>query len=334
MKHVFKSITLLILLGLLLMPIPVQAQGPNPESGKLVFGDNFTLESGEELTGGLVVFGGNVVIEQDASVYGGVVVFGGTMTSDGDIEGDIVVIGGQVKLESESYVSGDVVTIGGQVDREEGAEIGGEVVNNAPAPDIDFNPPSVPEVVVPDVQVRFNPFLEFFKVLGVSLLMGFLALLATLFFQDRLIRVSQAVVVQPLITSSIGLLAVVALLVLAITIILIPFAVLGLIPLGLAWMFGVVAIGQEIGERLTRALRQDWTPAVTASVGTFILMFLLASIQSLNDLLPFMLCVTWIFPVAIGLLAVGAVVVTRFGARPVQSPGMIVSTPPPSAPQS
>ncbi len=331
MKKMVKSIVWLFLLVMLTLPTRVQAQGPNPESGKLVFGDNFTLESGEELTGGLVVFGGNVLIEQDASVYGGVVVFGGTMTSHGDIEGDIVVIGGQVRLESESYVSGDIVTIGGQVDREEGAEIGGEIVDNAPAPEININPPSVPDVVVPDAGVRFNPFWEFGRVLVVSLLMSFLALLATLFFQDRLGRVSQAVIAQPLITSSIGLLAIVALIVLAVTIILIPFALLGLIPLGLAWLFGVVAIGQEIGERLTRALRKDWTPAVTASLGTFILMFLLASIQSLNDLLPFMICVTWIFPVAIGLLAIGAVVVTRFGARPMQSPGMIVDNPPPAS---
>jgi cytoskeletal protein CcmA (bactofilin family) len=334
MKNILQPIVLLVLLALLLFPVPVYAQGSGPESGKLIFGDNFTLESGKELTGGLVVFGGNVVIEKDAFVSGGVVVFGGTLTSNGDIEGDIVVIGGQVKLESESYVSGDVVTIGGQVERAEGAEIGGEVVNNAPAPEININPPSVPgapDVNVPDVSVRFNPFWEFGKVLGVSLLMAFLALLVTLFFQDRLGRVSQAVVVQPLITGSIGLLVIVSLFVLAVTIVLIPFAVLGLIPLGLAWLFGVVAIGQEIGERLMRALRKDWAPAVTASLGTFILIFLLASIQSLSDLLPLLFCVTWIFPAAIGLLAIGAVVVTRFGAKPIQGQGMIVNHPPPAS---
>jgi hypothetical protein len=48
----------------------------------------------------------------------------------------------------------------------------------------------------------------------------------------------------------------------------------------------------------------------------------------MNNLLPFMACVTWILPVLVGLLAIGAVVVTRFGARPIQTPALTVYTPP------
>jgi hypothetical protein len=177
------------------------------------------------------------------------------------------------------------------------------------------------------VNVSFNPFLEFARVFGVSLLMAVLGILAVLFFQKRLDLVSQAVVTQPLMTGSIGLLTLVALLVVAITIILLPFALLGLIPLGLAWLFGVIALGQEIGDRFARALRQEWAPVLTTGLGTFILVFLVSSVQAVNDFLPFMVCVTWIIPVFIGLLAIGAVVITRFGARPVQSPALSVYTP-------
>jgi hypothetical protein len=135
-------------------------------------------------------------------------------------------------------------------------------------------------------------------------------------------------------TSSIGLLTIVALVFVALTIILLPVALIGLIPLGFAWLFGVVALGQEIGDRFARAVQKDWTPTITAGIGTFVLVFLLASIQSLNELLPFMVCVTWILPVLVGLLAVGSVVITRFGAQAVQRPAMNVPVPPSNSGQA
>ena len=132
-------------------------------------------------------------------------------------------------------------------------------------------------------------------------------------------------------TSSIGLLTIVALVVAAVTLILLPFAFLSLIPLGLAWLFGVIAIGQEIGERIAKALRLDWAPILATGLGTFILMFVLGFIQSLNDLFWAVGCLTWIVPALVGLLAIGAVVITRFGARQVPAPGMGVISPPTDA---
>ena len=114
----------------------------------------------------------------------------------------------------------------------------------------------------------------------------------------------------------------------AITIILLPVVLLSLIPLAFAWLFGVISIGQEIGDRFARAIRQNWTPVIATGVGTFVLVFIVASIQSLNSLAPFLACVTWVIPILVGFLAIGAVVITRFGIRPIQGPGMTVYTPP------
>ena len=349
MKTKFRTITFLLLLALLLLPTSsVYAQGPGPGNGRVIFGSNITIESDEPFNGDLVLFGGNVTVEEDAELNGDLVVIGGNIMSNGLLNGDVVVVGGQVKLEETAVVSGDVVLVGGQIQRAKGAEIRGDLVNNV-APQIDIPngrvPPVVPEVpvvpvvpgvpdlpIVPNVpgivNVNFNPFLEFGRVFGTSLLMAFLGMLAVLFFQQRLDKVSQAVVVQPLMTTSIGLLTIIALFVVAITIILLPIAVLGLIPLGFAWLFGVIAIGQEIGERFAKALRQDWAPVLTTGLGTFALMLVVGSIQALNGLSWVVGCFTWILPVFIGLLAVGAVVITRFGAMPVQSPAMSVYTPP------
>jgi lipopolysaccharide export system protein LptA len=63
MNKMLKTLTLLFLLVLLIAPAsPAYAQSGEP--GKIVFGDNFTLESGEELNGDLVVFCGNVTVEK------------------------------------------------------------------------------------------------------------------------------------------------------------------------------------------------------------------------------------------------------------------------------
>ena len=64
MNKIIKSLTLLVLLVLLLAPArPAYAQSGGP--GKIIFGDNYTLKSGEKLNGDLVVFGGNVTVESE-----------------------------------------------------------------------------------------------------------------------------------------------------------------------------------------------------------------------------------------------------------------------------
>ncbi len=126
-----KYLTLFLLLALLLVPTTAaHAQGVSTDGGRVIFGSNFTLKSGDEFNGDLVVFGGNVTVEQGADLNGNLVVFGGTVSANGNVNGDVVVIGGQVKLEDEAMVSGDVVSIGGQVQKAEGATVKGEIVNN------------------------------------------------------------------------------------------------------------------------------------------------------------------------------------------------------------
>ena len=93
MKITFKFITLFVLLMLLLMPTgSAYAQGPNPGDGRVIFGSNFTLESGDTFDGDLVVFGGNVTIEEKATLNGNLVVIGGTIDSSGQTKGDVVVV--------------------------------------------------------------------------------------------------------------------------------------------------------------------------------------------------------------------------------------------------
>ncbi len=348
MNMKFRMTTFILLLALLILPTgAVYAQGPGPGDGRVVFGSNVTIESGDSFEGDLVVFGGNVTIEEDAIMNGDLVVIGGRVESDGEVNGDVVNVGGQLVLNETAFVSGDVVTVGGQLSREDGAQIEGDVVNNV-FPQIDIpngnippnvpDVPSVPEVPsVPDVpsvpgvpniptivNVRYNPFFQFGRVFTSSLLMSFLGVLTVLFLKERLDKVSQTVVTQPLMTMGIGMLTIVAIVVSAVTIILLPVAALSLIPLGFAWLFGVIAIGQEVGERLAKALQQEWAPVLATGLGTFIVMFIVGFIQSLNELSWIVGCFTWIVPAIVGLLAIGSVVITRFGAMQATGPGVSV----------
>jgi hypothetical protein len=348
-----KMITLILLLALLFVPTAsAHAQSPNGDDVFLL-GQNYTLKSGETLDGSLAVVGGNALIEKDAVVNGDVVLVGGNLTITGDvsgnvaiiggnltisgkIDGDIAVVGGQAVLTKTADVNGDIATIGGQVDKDPDAKVSGNIVNNAPltaipgipkipaVPNIP-NVPNVPEVpkvpAVPNVNLDFNPLWNVVKVLLRALAIAAIAMLLTLFLQPQLERVADAVTGQPLMAGSFGLLAVVVaplvMLIMIVTLILIPVAIVVAFVIPLAWLFGMVAIGQEVGERFTKAINQTWAPVLSTGMGTFLLVL----VGGFIGLIP---CVGWLLPFLVGFIAVGGVAMTWFGTR--SAPGSTPSS--------
>lgn len=320
MKIAYKILTLLVLLMLLVIPTsPAYAQGNGTDGGRVIFGEDFTLEKGDTFNGDLVVFGGNVTVEEDADLNGNLVVFGGTVSSDGNVNGDVVIIGGQVKLEEKAIVSGDLVTIGGQVDRADGSEVKGEVVKNV-APNIQIPsgriPPEVvvPNVPTPRVDINFNPFLQFFNVFFWAVIISAFAMLLMLFWQTPIERAGNTIVTQPLMSGAIGLVATVVGLLFILTI-LPPLVV------AFAWLFGIVAMGREVGERFAGAINQHWTPVITAGAGTFLLMVVGGAV----GMVP---CLGGIALFLLGLLGVGGAISTWFNLQPALRPAVTVYTPP------
>lgn len=322
MKNMLKLFTLMLLLAMMFLPASAAyARGSSGGllDGRVIFGDNFTLESGDTLTGDLVVFGGNVEVEEDATVQGEMVIIGGNVTLEGTVTGSTVIIGGSTSMSESAVVKGDLVTVGGSLARDPGSEVAGEIVTNIPAPDIripDIGVPAVPGVPnvpnPPDVRVNINPLATFFRMFGTAIAVSLLAMLASLFLQPQIERVSQAVTGQPVIAGSVGLLtgvmAPLVLVILAITIILIPVVVLAAAALALAWLFGMIAIGSEVGERFTRAINQTWAPPLTAGMGTFLMMLVVGGI----GMIP---CAGWLAASLVALVGVGAVVLTLFGTQ-------------------
>ncbi len=320
-----KILSLLLLLTLVVLPLQsVQAKGIL-EDGKLIFGDNYTLKEGEVLDGDLVVFGGNVTIEDGATVNGSVVVFGGNINANGSISQEVVAFGGNIQLGETAIVNGDVVLYGGNLDADPKAQMKGETFTNVDAPAVPAIPaipaiPGIPSVStapsVPSV-VDFggNPLFNALNVILRALAIGALAMLVSVFLQPQIDRVSQTVASQPLVAGGFGLLTVFiapfAIVLLVITILLIPIAIIGVFILILAWLFGTIAMGQEVGERFTRAINKTWAPVLTTSFGTFMLVL----VSGFLGMIP---CFGGIIVALLGLMAIGASMMTWFRSRAPQ----------------
>lgn len=326
MNHYLRSMPLVILV--LLFALPGLALASGPGDGKVVFGGTYTLARGETLNGDLVVIGGTVTLEPESMVTGNAVLIGGTLTSDAQIAGDLVVIGGITNLGANSVVRGDVTTLGGILNQAEGSKIFGQVLGgeNAqgpfqfPIPSIQIRPFASPGFW----QLSLTPVVQALSIGLRSLALAALAVLVVLFWAEPTSRVARAAVGQALVAGGVGLLTIIVvpvlLLLLAITICLIPFSLIGALVMAAAVVFGWVALGQEVGRRLAGAFHWALHPAAEAGIGTLVLTLV-------ADLIGLVPCVGWVVPAVIGLLGLGGVVMTRFGAR--SHPQV---SPPPSAP--
>ena len=318
----------LILLALLILPTqPAYASTTGQLDGRVVIGQNYTLNSGDTLNGDLVVIGGAATIEAGAIVKGNLVIIGGSLKLDGQATGDAVVIGGVASMGAQSSLGGDMVTMGGLLQRAEGAVIGGNVVSNYPAPSIPIPNQAVKPLpanpIKPNFDIMFNPVWRGVNIIFQALALGALAMLLTIFLHPQLDRVAHAIVGQPFIVGSIGLLtlllAPIALIVLAVTLILIPVALAAGMLLVLAWLFGVIALGIEVGDRFTKAIHQTWAPVFSAGFGTFLLMLVVGGFNQVP-------CIGWMGGVFVGLVGIGAVIMTMFGTRPVSFPALAPAT--------
>jgi hypothetical protein len=329
-----KLFLLIILIFALAWPQVALAQGPSGD--KYVFGGSYTLRDGETLDGSLYVLGGTATLEEGSRVNGDVMLAGGTLRVGGRVEGDILATGGQVSVESTAYVNGDVTTLGANLDREPGAQITGEVNNGVTGP-YHFNLPG--GVRMPRFDIRFNPLWVALSILLWAFLWAALAILVVLFLPRQAERVAQAAVTQPLVAGGLGLLTAVVvpllLVIVAITLIGIPISLLGALLLIVTWSFGLIALGTEVGKRLAQIFNQEWALAVAAGVGTFLLVFV---VNSISKLVP---CFGWLAPALVGVLGLGAVLLTRFGTQgyppsapmyPAPVTGDVPPPPPPTTP--
>jgi len=333
MKNKFKLIALVLVAFMACQPLFSAAASDGTIPGQFVFGQSFTLTNGQTMNGDLMVFGGSATIEKGATVNGNVVVFGGSLTIDGVINRDVVIFGGTATLGATAHIYGNLSTLGSTLDRSEGSLVDGQVNNG----NIHFGNGengTIPPIVTPSnpfasfMHFAVNPFLGWVaNVLGQSVTLALLAMLLMLFMAQRADRVAHAIIVQPLTASGLGLLTLVAVPVILVTlamlsiliitlVITIPLMVIVSMALGMAILFGWIAVGYEVGQRFTKAIHQEWHPAFSAGLGTFVLTLIAAGLTNI----PVLSCVGWLVPFLLSMAALGAVVMTRFGTQTVLAP--------------
>jgi hypothetical protein len=348
-----KLITLFVLLALLLLPTG-NAYAQSPDGDVVLVGEDYIVKSGETLNGSVVIVGGNLVVEDDAKVSKDVVVIGGNLMLDGNaagnvvviggnavssakVSGDMVAIGGQIDLKKTATVKGNVVLFGGQISREEGAEVSGEVVENTPPMNIP-DAPGAPNPPTPPWVTNYgyvNPLWEIASQFGKAIIIAGVAMLVALFLQPQMERVSDTIVKQPFMAGSYGLLTVIiaplAILIMVITIILIPIAaIVALVIMPAIWIFGMIALGQELGERFTKAINQVWSPIFTTGLGTFLLVFTLGALSTV----PPVECIGALLSMLVSLVVIGGVLKAWFESRNAPKPSapapVVVEVPPAS----
>lgn len=319
---------LTLLAALFAWPISAQAEEPGAGSAQLVVGGSFTLEQGEALDEDLTILGGNVTLESGSEVEGNIQLLGGRLEINGTVEGDIVAAGGYIALGEEAVVKGDVVMAGAFMDRAPGAEITGEITTADENP---FNQVRLDRLWAPMgwwMQSLWNVLWFVFLAFALAAL----AVLLMMFFAPHTERVARVLVAQPVVAGGLGFLtlfvAPFVLVLLVITICLIPVAFVSVLLLGLMITFGWIALGLEVGNRLAATLNQSWSAPIAAGVGTFATVLLAGMLNTIP-------CIGWVFTLIPSSLALGSVLLTRFGTQeyPVlREPGEDANLPGPDAP--
>lgn len=303
-----KIISAFLIAVLVFIMFPITAFAASQSD--VIIGSSYTLESGKTLNDDLFILGGNVNLMNGSTINGNVFLIGGNVQGAGTINGDFAVLGGTLKLSSTFILNGNLTTAGTAIDRDPGAQIKGQINTNVNTPYIIL--PGGTRI--PNLNSNIDPFL---KVVGFFLglfLWALAAMVAAMFISPHMTRISQTALSQPLLSGGLGFLTVIILpiilVLLVITICLIPVSIIGTFLLIVAWAYGMIALGMEVGKRISLAFKKEWHPAISAGLGTLLLMTILNGLQAV---LP---CIGLIPKALIGFLGLGAVLLTQFGTKP------------------
>lgn len=305
---VLKTWSSLIFALLLALILPVSALANQLLDGRVIIGEDFTLHSGEILSGDLVVIDGKATLNPGSVVTHNVAMIGGFLDSSAEISGDVVGIRSKFKFHADAVVKGDVVLFDTELHRAEGADI----------PKVYHFEISHPKAgaFFPDIDKSRLGWMTkgwaslygyFFRVFAWTAL----ALLLALLFPNSMETVRRAIDRQPFLNGGLGFLTFlvsgILIVLFTVTLILIPIAFLMVIVGILAWFYGIVGLGLVTGEKLASLLKQNWSTAIKAGAGTFLLVL---AVDGVAALIP---CVGWSIPFVIGLVGFGSIVMTRFG---------------------
>ena len=328
---------------------------------KVAFGSTVRVGR-DEVAYDVTSIGGGIKV--DGEVRGDAVAIGGEAKIDGRVTGEVVAIGGDVELGPGAEVLGDIVTVGGRVSREEGATVLGEI-SEVDWGDFEWDWDGdwfdgwrgdwFPNVGERPPFFRVGKVFEFVRAIIFTGLLIVLSGLVLLVSPKGVDRVRSAAVSDPLIMLVVGFgiellilpALIVASILLAVTVIGIPFAILlwpaALVALALALVLGYTGVAAAAGDWLRNRFKGA-SGVVAGSFGALALGVLtIQALALVADLLGF-LGLPWFFRFMFGFpglvicylawtIGLGAACMTafgtsRFGAKAAQT---VPPAPPPAS---
>ncbi len=316
MKNLIRLLFIfIIVLGITaFVPASVSAQAQTGGDSPIIFGQNYTLNTGQTIKN-LVIFGANAVILQDATVTGDVAIFGGNLSISGTVQGTITSFGGNISVTDTGVVVGTINAIGGNRFISPNAKVGQIITNFGEIP---FH---IPSVFFPTGESLFvNPGITFIWAIFLALMMAALAVVVALFLPAPTSNVARTITGEPIISGGVGILTIVVApaiaIVLAITILLIPLSLLFILIFGVTLLFGWIALGLAVGDRMAELFNTRWAIPVSAGIGTLVLSLVANFILGITGVNFWSLCCIGI-PVVLllNMVTLGGVVSSRYGSQ-------------------
>src|SRR5262245_2802409 len=245
------------------------------------------------------------------TVDGDVVAVFGSVTVEGAVTGDVVAVLGSVHLKDGARVDGSAVSVGGHLEQGEGVTVRGETVQVGLSP-ITFGLPARSVIL--------------FAIAAGWLVSLFTGWIFALMFPTGMLRVGTVVERRPAASFFLGLLSMPACLVgivlLCITVIGIPLAVL----LPMAYMLmgyaGQLAATAVLGARLSRRTLANglMTPLLVGTLFVAVLLgiggIVMVGGHASQPVALFFLLSGCLLLLGLGALGTGAFLLSRFGTRP------------------
>jgi hypothetical protein len=298
-------VALLVLSLVLIMTATVFAS-----ESKIEFGNNVVVPADVTLDEAVAI-GGSVRVE--GTVTGSVLTVGGDVYVSGQVNNDVAAVGGRVVLVPGARVEGDVVAIGGSIQRGENVYVGGKTTSvGFPGAGVFHQIPRLP-VRLNNWQLfalPFGPGLWFFgrQFIGFlsSLALGTIILLFWPRNVENMVSMLQGNWSRLVVVGLLGYLVALPLIIMvAITIIGIPLALLLVLALVAARFLAYTTVSVFVGRHLLeRLLPQQVSPIAELLAG----LLLLLSVR-------FIPLVGWLVGLSVAVIGLGVVLDTRCGSK-------------------
>ncbi len=285
----------------------------NAEGAIMQMTGDITISEDKVIEGDVDAMAGNITIY--GIVNGNVTALAGNITIYGKVDGNVRAMAGNVYLRDNAEVNGDITALAGKIFQDEDTIVDGSLVEMIGDGSKDYNGINFDNQNINIRFLRDNIFVGnhvpwyFYLWGGLTGLIGWLALgaLLMLFFAKQVTKLGDEVVKRPGYYFLVGIVSYLLvppiMILLSITIVGIPLALL-LIPIVLlSTVYGQLGVARFIGVKIITSLNLKFTSDMSRVLLGILAIFLITLVPILG----------WVFFLITACMGMGTVIINRFG---------------------